>query len=323
MNAKGDQLRIHIDQIHVGAGTQIGPVTTFPVWTAATALPGLEAPSASAVAVAELPEPRIDALSVAVSGTSPVLLAEGTLLAGGMQTRVLAHDAVIRPEERLMVEATCVEAGRWGGGTSHTLSGRVPVRVISDLRRVRRPANGRNDRAGQHDRQGRVWESVGRYEQHYGQRPTSSLLDLMEDPDDEQPTRRRYRRLYDALRKHSSQRLPGQSGVIVAIGGQPVLLEVFPSVRLFAAHLRGLLLGLAMDAAMFPDVPTPARRARRFAERLMAAPLTAMQEIPDGVIYGASVGYLDVRALDARVGQREGSAHVLAINSRHDLVLAA
>ena len=54
-----------------------------------------------------------------------------------------------------------------------------------------------------------------------------------------------------------------------------------------------------------------------------AIALTAMQEIPDGVIYSASVGYLDVRALDARVGAREGSAHVLAINSRHDLVLAA
>jgi len=248
---------------------------------------------------------------------------EGTLLAGGMQTRVLAHDAVVRPHERIQVETTCVEAGRWGGGTSHTISGRVPVRVISDLRRVRRPDHDRDDRANQHDRQGRVWESVGRYEQYYGRRPTSNLLEVMNDSDDDQPLSQRYRSLHDALRKHAGERLPGQSGVVVAIGGQPILLEVFPSARLFSAHVRGLLLGLAMDAAMYADQPTPSRRARRFAERLMAASLNPMQEIPDGVIYGASVGYLDVRALDARVGEREGSAHVLAINSRHDLVLAA
>ena len=90
-----------------------------------------------------------------------------------------------------------------------------------------------------------------------------------------------------------------------------------------AFHLPGLLSDLAMDAAMFPDGPTPARRARRFTERLMAAPLQAIEEIPDGMIYGAAVGYIDARALDVRVGDREGSAHVVTINSRHDLVLAA
>jgi hypothetical protein len=87
--------------------------------------------------------------------------------------------------------------------------------------------------------------------------------------------------------------------------------------------LPDMLRGLALDAAMFEDETTPARRARRFAERLMATPLEAASEIPDGVIYSAARGYLDVRALDARLGDREGSAHILAINSRHDLVLAA
>ena len=133
----------------------------------------------------------------------------------------------------------------------------------------------------------------------------------------------RYRDLQQALRRHARNRLPGQSGVIVGIGGQPILLEVFPSVRMSAFHLPGLLRDLAMDAAMFPDGPTPARRARRFTERLMAAPLQAIEEIPDGMIYGAAVGYIDARALDVRVGDREGSAHVVTINSRHDLVLAA
>ncbi|MGA0069324.1 MAG: ARPP-1 family domain-containing protein [Miltoncostaeaceae bacterium] len=313
-------MRIHIDQLHVGAGSQIGPVTTFPVWTAESALPSIQVPPLAPLTVAELDEPRIDALEVTVSGDQPVLLPEGTLLRGGMQSRVLTRDALLLPRQRGEVETTCIEAGRWGGEAEHSVAGRVPVRVISELRGVRRPAPAREDR---HDRQSRVWQSIDRYQSHYGRRPTSSLIEVMEDPDDGRPIRRRYRELHEALDRAGQRPLPGQNGIMIGLAGQPVMLEVFTSADALAQVLPGMLRGLAMDAAMFADEPTPARRARRFAERLMATPLQARAQIPDGVIYAAAQGYLDVRALDARLDGREGSAHILAINSRHDLVLAA
>jgi hypothetical protein len=313
-------MRIYIEQLHVGAGTQIGPVTTFPIWTADSGLPSIQLPPRAPVTVAELDEPRIDALEVTVTGRSPVLLPEGTLLRGGMQSRVLTRDALLRPQQRNEVEAACVEAGRWGGASEHSLAGRVPLRVIGELRGVRRPSAMRDDRD---DRQSRVWHEVDRYESHYGCRPTSSLIDVMENPDDEQPMRRRYRRLHDALRRLAQRPLPGQNGIMIGIAGQPVMLETFTTARALAHMLPSMLGGLAMDAAPFDDEPTPARRARRFAERLMATPLEPVSEISDGVIYSAARGYLDVRALDARFEKREGSAHIFAINSRHDLVLAA
>lgn len=313
-------MRVYIEQLHVGAGTQIGPVTTFPIWTADSGLPAIQLPPRAPVTVAELDEPRIDALEVTVTGRSPVLLPEGTLLRGGMQSRVVTRDALLRPEQRNEVDTACVEAGRWGGVSEHSVAGRVPLRVIGELRGVRRPSTMRDDR---HDRQSRVWREVDRYESHYGRGPTSSLIDVMEDPDDEQPMRRRYRRLHDALTRLGQRPLPGQNGIMVGIAGQPVMLETFTTARALAQVLPGMLRGLAMDAANFEDEPTPARRARRFAERLMATPLEAVSEITDGVIYSAAHGYLDVRALDARFDKREGSAHIFAINSRHDLVLAA
>ena len=313
-------MRTYIDQLHVGAGSQIGPVTTFPIWTAASALPSIQVPPQATLAVAELGEPRIDALEVTVSGRYPVLLPEGTLLRGGMQSRVLTRDALLRPRQQGVVETACVESGRWGGAAEHSVAGRVPIRVIGELRGVRRPAPMRDDRG---DRQSRVWQSVDRYQSRYGRRPTSSLIDVMEDPNDEQPMRRRCRRLHDALFRAGKRPLPGQNGIMIGIAGQPVMLEVFTTAEALAQVLPDMLRGLALDAAMFEDEPTPARRARRFAERLMATPLEAASEIPDGVIYSAARGYLDVRALDARFDKREGSAHILAINSRHDLVLAA
>jgi hypothetical protein len=313
-------MRTYIDQLHVGAGSQIGPVTTFPVWTAASSLPALQLPPRASVEVAEMPEPRIDALHVTVSGGEPVLLTEGTLLRGGMQSRVLTRDALLLPQQRGQVETACVESGRWGGVAEHAVAGRVPLRVIGELRGVRRPVQMRDDRA---DRQSRVWHSVDRYQSHYGRRPTSSLIEVMEGPDEEQPMRRRYRRLFDELERAARRPLPGQNGIMIGLAGQPVMLEVFTSADALGQVLPGMLRGLAMDAAMFDNEPTPARRARRFAERLMATPLESSREVADGVIYSASRGYLDVRALDARLGEREGSAHILAINSRHDLVLAA
>ena len=313
-------MRIYIDQLHVGAGTQIGPVTTFPIWTAASSLPAIQVPPQASVTVAELDEPRIDGLEVTVSGRYPVLLPEGTLLRGGMQSRVLTRDALLQPELRGVVETACVESGRWGGAAEHTVAGRVPLRVIGELRGVRRPAPMRDDRD---DRQSRVWQSVNRYESRYGRRPTSSLIDLMEGPDDSQPIRRRYRLLHEALHRAGQRTLPGQNGIMIGIAGQPVMLEVFTSAETLGQVLPEMLRGLAMDAAMFEEEPTPARRARRFAERLMETPLEEASDVPDGVIYSATHGNLDVRALDARLGDREGSAHILAINSRHDLVLAA
>lgn len=313
-------MRTYIDQLHVGAGTQIGPVTTFPIWTAASSLPAIQLPPQAPLSVAELNEPRIDALEVTVSGRSPVLLPEGTLLRGGMQSRVLTRDVLLRPQHHGVVETACVESGRWGGAAEHSVAGRVPLRIIGELRGVRRPAPMRDDRD---DRQSRLWHSVDRYQSSYGRRPTSSLIDLMEEPDDSQPIRRRYRRLYEALHRAGQRALPGQNGILIGIAGQPVMLEVFTSAEALGQFLPEMLRGLAMDAVMFEEEPTPARRGRRFAERLMETPLEAAAEIPDGVIYSAAHGYLDVRALDARLGDREGSAHILAINSRHDLVLAA
>lgn len=309
-------MRTYLDQLHVGAGTQIGPVTTFPVWTASGPL--FATPDTAGLVASELAEPRVDSLQVRVNGgRAPVLLAEGTLLRGGMQTRVVTHDVIVTAGRPLAIDATCVEAGRWSGGTTHSVGGRVPVRVIAELRGLRRPQAMRHD---SRDRQGRVWESVSRYEQHYGRRSTSNLDELMNDVAMERPVQRNYRSLAADLAGHAQRRLPGQSGIVIGVAGQPVLMEIFPSSRQFAHHLPALLQGIALDAALLPSEPTPARRARRFVERLMSTELSAQQEIEDGVIYGAASGYLDVRALDVRA---DAPAHVLAINSRHDLVLAA
>lgn len=311
-------MTIRLDQLHVGAGTHIGPITTFPVW--APHGPSLGVPYPKSVTIDELAEPRISGLSATLpGGRRPVLLTEGTLLRGGMQSRVLAHDTVLQPQQTLEVETVCVEAGRWGGGSSHTLGGRIPIRVLGQLRGVRHQGEARQD---QGHRQGRVWSEIDRYQEHYGRRPTSNMAELFEG-DDDLPMRRRFQRLERQLQAHARERLPGQNGIVIAIAGQPIMLEVFSSPRLLLHHLPALLKGLAMDAALVVDEPTPSRRARRFVARAMARELEVVRDLDHGAIYGTHDDYLDMRVLRSDLDQRTTSAHVLAINSRHDLVLAA
>lgn len=311
-------MTMNLEQLHVGAGTQIGPITTFPVWSERG--PSLSVAYPKAVNVDELDQPRVGALNATLAiGRRPVLLTEGTFLRGGMQTRVLANDTVLHPQQPIEVETVCVESGRWGGGMSHIIGGRVPVRILGQLRGVQQASNTRNDSS---HRQGRVWAEIDRYQEHYGARPTSNMAEFF-DGDEDLPMRRRYQRLERQLQIHARKIMPGQNGIVIAVAGQPIMLEVFASGRLLMHHLPALLKGLAMDAALFVDEPTPSRRARRFVDRAMSRDLAMLSDINKGAIYGTHDEYLDIRVLRSDIDDRKTSAHVLAINSRHDLVLAA
>ena len=73
-----------ISQIHVGVGTQIGPLTVMPVWWAVDPNPGLVTGRQADVVVNECADgPEVAQLVVSNRGAAPALLLEGELLEGG------------------------------------------------------------------------------------------------------------------------------------------------------------------------------------------------------------------------------------------------
>src|SRR3954468_4235457 len=82
-------------RLHVGQGTHRGPLTVFPVWTAAPSVaPGYLTGANAAVDVeARAGSPAVDQLIVTNRGDHPVLLLAGELLEGGMQHRADRLDA--------------------------------------------------------------------------------------------------------------------------------------------------------------------------------------------------------------------------------------
>ena len=318
-------MRVMLDRFHVGSPTEIGPLTVFPIWSEAPVTDDVRVtPRTASVKVEELSEPRVPVLSVSNGLRSPVLLTEGTLLHGGHQTRVLERDVLLQPNQRAEVAVSCVEQGRWNGGQHHDIAGRVPLSIIAALRET---GAGTADSARRSERQSRVWSDVQRFSTRYGHSATASLRELMDgdsrvDRDDEQAIRdAKRRKLVAQLQMFAANPLPGQSGIMVGAIGQPISMEIITNPREFAANMEALLAAIAVDVADLPQEPTPLRRALRFADHAMNAPLEMTWEDQSGYSFGLRTDRMSIHSLNGR--DENAMLHSLLLSTRHDLMLAA
>jgi hypothetical protein len=256
---------MRLPQLHVGLGQQIGPLTVFPLWTAAPAPSDLLTGSAAEVEAAEADgAPEVTRLQLHNVGNLPALLLEGELLEGGWQHRVLQHDVILGPGESQQVSVNCVERGRWHGASPHTTTHwRASTRIRSALAQ-----------ADDGDRQTRVWAEIDEYDAVTGPTPTHSFVDQLErlsapagcpDPN---PAAADLDEALTQLRGWSPRL--GQRGFMVGVAGQPVLTELFADSHALAQHVPPTLTGMLMDAvaAGAGGTVTPSRRARRLATRL-------------------------------------------------------
>ncbi len=253
-----------VPQLHVGAGSRLGPLSIFPVWTSGAGSLGISTGTHADVAVTELASgAQVARLTVTNNGPHPALLLEGELLEGGQQHRTCARDVVLGPGETRDIDTFCVEAGRWEAGeTSHRRQARrAPLNVWSEL------ANGPDGQRGG-NRQGRIWERVRRFDAARGASATSSLLDhldLSTGPERAQPLRRRG--CPDRAGRPARRR--------DRAGQQPLLLEVFGTHTLFRRHYRQLIESALLDLELLPPQvlasgPMPGQRARDFAAHVQA-----------------------------------------------------
>jgi hypothetical protein len=292
-------LTMQVPELHVGRGTQAGPLTVFPIWSSAPELASVAMGLSSHVEVTERAgSPVVGELIVKNTGTTAALLVEGELLEGGWQHRALRHDLILNPGSTMVAPVVCVEAGRWSGdGRGHARHAR---RASSNVRAAMRSPESRA-------RQGRVWSEVSAYDRSMGASRTSSYVDHLD-------------RIQGSSHEPRTPILDGQRGVIVGLAGQPVLLEVFPSHACLAAALPDLLTSLMLDALASGAAAevTPGRRARRLVERLDARHAHHASELDAGA---GETFVLDTQYAALRgVALDDEWAHLAAFNRRHPLV---
>ena len=277
-----------LSRLHVGAGTSIGPLTLFPVWSEKATTTKVVLPNDTNFKVSELPSESVPHLLVENCGSEDLLIVEGTILEGGYQTRIAAHDYVVAPGETLQIEVRCVEAGRWGGhAREHQADGRAPWHVLSSLRKTLRP-EGYEGRS-----QNEVWESVRRIEHFFGQKPSSSLNDIFADegmsrrkprsnPEESRPRIREDRivtvEILEELERIASKPLPGQQGVVIGIAGEVVSLELYSTPELFQEQYLAILQAACLDAVFADWSMTPGWKARSFAAKVSDTELDILQK---------------------------------------------
>jgi hypothetical protein len=312
--------------LHIGQGAMAGPLTVFPVWSSAPAAARLLTGLSAQVGVAERDgHPVVGELRLTNNGPDPVLLLEGELLEGGWQHRVLLHDVVLAPRGSQVAAVACVEAGRWGGGGQHTRRAR---RASANIRFA-------SSTFSPQSRQREVWERVSSYDTVLGASDTSSFIDHLDGFDGGAANLSRGGRAAGERGAASSEldawleavrgmaALEGQRGIVVGVAGQPVLLELFPTHRALAEGMEALLTGLLLDAvaASAPVESTPARRARRIAERLDGEQFHRRPDVDAGL--GVPLAF-DTRSLAARgttVGEQW--AHLSVFNRTHAVLQLA
>lgn len=319
-------MKTAIGQLHVGAGTTIGPLTLFPVWSASTQTTSFALPNDSNMKVGELPNASVPFLMVENCGSVDLLIPEGTILEGGLQTRIAAHDYLVAVGQTLQIDVRCVEHGRWGGSVrEHRTDGRAPNHVLFSLRKTLRP-DGYEGTS-----QAEVWDSVRRIEEHFGAKPSGSLNDIFAD--EGMSTRKpRSERAYKErrasedrivseeillqLEDFARKPLAGQCGVIIGIAGEPVSLELYATADLFAEQYVAILRAACLDAVFAEWTPTPGWKARSFAHKVSDMKLQSLQQEQRYESVRGLSEDIDLRAIFVRDGE-ELALRTSALNRKH------
>jgi hypothetical protein len=297
-----------LPSMHVGRGTRYGNLTWFPIFTNAEVITRNYVTNfdASQVKLAELDQASVGTVKIQNDTASKVILFEGTLLEGGWQHRALTRTVMVNANGVTDLPVVCVEQGRWGGTHVQRVGNRqAPAKVRSAMRGMAK--NGTIINQARAD-QARVWNEVSNYAAaNNANNGTQSYVEMRNQLDAEMAK----------LQLEQVTPIYGQRGVIVAIDGYPVALELFDHPDTLAERLQGILDGFQVDAMVKPFRETPGQRARDFAMRIEQVGLSQrvdeqhLRNEPDELV-----------ASEALI-EGEHLLHLATLNAKHELVLAA
>lgn len=253
--------------VKVGTPVQVSSLSLYPLLSdrprRAAYLPGPAAEAAGVLDVEELDDgAEVPQLLLTNAGDLPVLVVEGEMLLGAKQNRTLNLSVLCPPKARLPIPVSCVEAGRWGRPQG---SRRSAYHANLNLRRAKTVSTVRHARAGlgRMSDQAAVWSEVDRSLDRAGmESPTAALEDAFDGV---------------APRQAPDVRpVTGQVGVVTALDGRPVALDLFDRPEVLDAYWEALVAGYALDAEdTEPCQPGAVCEVEAFLAAVTAAPVSA------------------------------------------------
>jgi ARG and Rhodanese-Phosphatase-superfamily-associated Protein domain len=192
----------------------------------------------------------VNELMLVNQSNRPLLLLAGEVVSGGKQNRIIGADVVVPPQsDPIPLSVFCVEHGRWTpGGAGFGAAGAI---AHPDIRRKAQVSKSQTG----------VWESVaGTMQVLATPSTTSSYLDAVNSP---QAKRALDEKTSSIEREYESELRTkvgssGAVGVVVAINGELVWSDIFPSAELFGKYWPKLLRSYVLEADSHPKAFKPA-----------------------------------------------------------------
>jgi len=203
----------------------------------------------------------------------------------------------------ISLPVVCVEQGRGGGASNQVIGKKVASAGIrAGLRGLRK--EGQFVSQTQAD-QGDVWDKVQRMAfDSNTHAPSQSFVDMRNDLD--------VRMQFDPI-----VALAGQRGVVIAIGGHPVALELFDHPDTLAERLDSIVQGYVAESMLRNFVATPSSRVRTFVDR------TQRQALSEDVDANRKRTTSNAHVASEALFESEVLLHLSTLNVQHELVLAA
>ncbi len=225
----------------IGQPIRRGGVSLFPVYFESSKRSGA-AVADDSLMVSELESASVPQLQVTNLKDTPVIIPAGRVLEGGRQTRTVNVSILVPAGATLTIPVSCVEAGRWHGGSHFRDSKRVAGRNVR-MAKQRGVKSSIDRHLGKYSDQGAVWNSISFELQSRSIEHESSNY-LAADHYVEQD-RRRSEMLNEFLNVGLE---PGQTGVAVAYGNAVAGVEVFTSVNDLVQSWETLVRSAVLDA---------------------------------------------------------------------------
>ncbi|MEY4995605.1 MAG: hypothetical protein RLZ67_330 [Actinomycetota bacterium] len=227
----------------VGNPIQRGGISLFPLFLEE------ETDSQAVVAddsleVSELDSATVPQLQVTNKKGVPVIIPAGRVLEGGRQTRTVNVSILVPAGATITIPVSCVEAGRWHGGSQFRDSKRVAGRNVR-MAKQRGVKRNIDSYGGKFSDQGEVWNSIS-FELHSRHLAHESDSYLAADSYVE-TNENLYKVLNELL---EAGRVEGQTGIAVAYGNKIAGFELFTSASDLAASWETLVRSAVLDSPM-------------------------------------------------------------------------
>ena len=197
--------------------------------------------------VSELESATVPQLQVTNKKGIPVIIPAGRVLEGGRQTRTVNVSILVPAGATITIPVSCVEAGRWHGGSQFRDSKRIAGRSVrmAKQRGVKRNIDSSGHKFSD---QGAVWHSISS-ELHM--RKISHESDSYLAADEYVETNENlYQTLQELL---ATGRVEGQTGIAVAYGNKIAGFELFTNADDLAASWETLVRSAVLDSPATND----------------------------------------------------------------------